>query len=291
MNTTQRFFGCVIAPVVFVALAFFCPTFSHAAAPDAPAIKLYGFDVGHIAFTDMSMFSDTGEGAGKPGSVVATSFLVRHPKGDLLWDTGMSDAIADQPNGIDVPGGVAHITVPTRLLDQLKSIGVAPADVELLAFSHMHADHTGNANAFATGTTWLLNTLELNYALTASGGHCDPSSFSAYKNAKKQMLDGDFDVFGDGSVRILRAPGHTPGHQVLQIQLAKAGTVILSGDLYHSHRNQREGLMPPFNSSRADTLASMDRIKRILKNTHGRLIIQHAPEDLAAFPKPPKFME
>jgi glyoxylase-like metal-dependent hydrolase (beta-lactamase superfamily II) len=287
MNKLRSSVGLVAALWV---TAFLWPKFSEAAEPAAAAIKLYGFDAGHLSIADMGMFSDTGEGAGKPGNVVATSWLVRHPKGDLLWDTGLPDALADQPNGIDAPGGVAHMSVTTRLLDQLKSIGVAPSDIEYLAFSHMHADHTGNANAFATGPTWLLSSVELNYALTTPGA-CDPTSFSAYKTAKKQTVDGDFDVFGDGTVRILRTPGHTPGHRVLQVQLAKAGTVILSGDLYHTHRNQHDGLVPPFNSSRADTLASFDRVARILKNTHGRLIIQHAPEDLAAFPKPPKFLE
>jgi glyoxylase-like metal-dependent hydrolase (beta-lactamase superfamily II) len=287
MNKPRSLIGLVI---VLWVIALLCPRFSEADAPAAAAIKLYGFDAGHLAIHDMGMFSDTGEGAGKPGNVVATSWLVRHPKGDLLWDTGLPDALADQPNGFDPPGGMAHLSVTTRLLDQLKAIGVAPADIEFLAFSHMHPDHTGNANAFAVGPTWLLNSLELNYALTTTGAS-DPASFSAYKTAKKQTVEGDFDVFGDGTVRILRTPGHTPGHRVLQVQLAKAGTVILSGDLYHTHRNQRDGLVPAFNSSRADTLASFDRVARILKNTHGRLIIQHAPEDFAAFPKAPKFLE
>jgi N-acyl homoserine lactone hydrolase len=265
------------------------PLLSRAAEP-APAIKLYGFDAGHLMMKDMGMFSDTGEGAGKPGEVVATSWLIRHPKGDLLWDSGLGDALADKPGGFDPPGGMAHLSVPTRLLDQLKLVSVTPADVEYIAFSHMHPDHTGNANAFAKSSTWLLSKLELDSAL-APGSHADPTTFSAYKTAKTQLLEADHDVFGDGSVVILRTPGHTPGHQVLQVRLAKAGTIILSGDLYHTHRNEKEKLVPPFNWNRADTLASFDRITRILKNTHGRLIIQHAPEDLAAFPKAPKYLE
>jgi N-acyl homoserine lactone hydrolase len=286
MKKLCALFGLVVA---LGATALAWPKFSRAAEP-GPAIKLYGFDVGHMVFNDMGMFSDTGEGAGQPGNVVATCFLVRHPKGDLLWDTGLPDALADKPGGLDAPGGIGHMTVPTRLIDQLKTVGIAPSEIEFLAFSHMHPDHTGNANLFEKGPTWLLNQLEVNYAL-ASPAHADPSSFSAYKTAKKQMIEGDHDVFGDGTVRILATPGHTPGHQVLEVRLAKAGTIVLSGDLYHSRRNERDKLIPAFNFSRAETLASFDRVSRILKNTHGRLIIQHAPEDLAAFPKAPKYLE
>jgi N-acyl homoserine lactone hydrolase len=286
MKNIKTWLGLTVSCAALVAW----PLFTRAVDAAAPAIKVYAFDAGHMNIKNMAMFSDTGEEAGKPGNVVATSFLIRHPKGDLLWDTGLPDALADQPNGMDDPSGIGHMSVPTRLLDQLKSIGVTPADVEFLAFSHMHGDHTGNANAFAKGPTWLINTLELNFALSP-GSHSDLNSFSAYKSAKTKMLDADFDVFADGSVVILKAPGHTPGHQVLQVHLAKAGTIVLSGDLYHTRRNEREKLIPPFNVSRADTMASMDRVTRILKNTHGRLIIQHAPEDLAALPKPPKFLE
>jgi glyoxylase-like metal-dependent hydrolase (beta-lactamase superfamily II) len=285
MITLRKTFGLWAA----VAIACAWPLFASAGPAPGPAIKLYAFNAGQMTMFNMGMFSDTGEEAGKTGNVVATSYLIRHPKGDLLWDTGLPDALADQPNGTEIPG-MGRMTVPTRLVPQLKSIGVAPEDIEFLAFSHMHPDHTGNANAFAKGPTWLLNSAELTWA-TSSGARSDPKTFSAYKNAQSKMIDGDHDVFEDGSVVILKTPGHTPGHQVLQVRLAKAGTIILSGDLYHTHRNEREKLVPPFNSSRAETLASIDRVTRILKNTHGKLLIGHAPEDFAAFPKAPLFME
>jgi N-acyl homoserine lactone hydrolase len=98
-------------------------------------------------------------------------------------------------------------------------------------------------------------------------------------------------VFGDGTVKILRANGHTAGHQVLQLKLAKSGTVILSGDLFHTRENFEQDRMPVFNDSRGETLGSIDRIKRILKNTNGRLVIQHDPGDFQALPKIPAYLD
>jgi N-acyl homoserine lactone hydrolase len=98
-------------------------------------------------------------------------------------------------------------------------------------------------------------------------------------------------VFGDGSVRILRAPGHTPGHAVLAVKLKKSGVVILSGDLYHLEANRKFKRMPVFNTERADTLASMDRVERIVKNTKARFIVQHDVKDVAALPKLPAYLE
>jgi len=98
-------------------------------------------------------------------------------------------------------------------------------------------------------------------------------------------------VFGDGSVRILKAPGHTPGHQVLEVKLKKTGVVVLSGDLYHTDANRKFRRVPAFNASRADTLASIDRIEKIVQNTHARFIIQHSLEDIAALPKFPGYLD
>ncbi len=119
----------------------------------------------------------------------------------------------------------------------------------------------------------------------------DPSTFTAYKTAKTQMIDGDYDVFGDGSVRILKAPGHTPGHQALQLKLKKTGVVILSGDLYHTRANRAAARVPGFNVSRADTLASINRIEKIVKNTKAHFVVQHDPDDFKSLPKFPAYLD
>jgi N-acyl homoserine lactone hydrolase len=253
------------------------------------AIRLYALDCGHIEIKDMSWFSDTGEYDGKSGQLVDPCFLIRHPKGMLLWDTGLGDKLAANANGVDNSG--VHMRVPFALVGQLEKLKLTPADVTYMAFSHFHFDHTGNANAFPS-STWILNSNELNWALgTPTPFGVDPSTFSAYKSAKTQMIDGDFDVFGDGRVRILKAPGHTPGHQVLMIKLTKSGTVILSGDLYHLRANRVYRRVPGINYERADTLASIDRIEKIIKNTKARLVVQHDPADFKALPKFPAYLD
>jgi N-acyl homoserine lactone hydrolase len=279
----SRFVGLFLLTVIAMAAA---PARSE---DRASAIRLYALDCGQIEFKDMGWFSDTGEYDGKPGRLVDPCFLIRHPKGALLWDTGLGDKLAANANGVDNNG--VHMRVPFTLVDQLGKLGLTPADVGYMAFSHFHFDHTGNANAFPN-STWILNSNELNWASgTPTPFGVDPGTFSAYKSAKTKMIDGDFDVFGDGRVRILRTPGHTPGHQVLVIRLTKSGTVILSGDLYHLRDNRAHGRVPGINYERADTLASIDRIERIIKNTKARLVVQHDPADFKALPTFPAYLD
>lgn len=266
-----------------------------ARALDAPAsLRLYVLDCGSMSIRDMGMFSDTGRYDGQSGTIVDMCFLVRHPKGNLLWDTGLSDSLLGHDAPANADGVALH--VGRGLLAQLNRIGVSPADVTFLAFSHLHIDHTGNANAFPA-STWILNRAELDWAVsTPTPPVVDPASFSAYRSVHSIMISGDYDVFGDGLVRILRTPGHTPGHQVLLIRLAKSGPVLLSGDLYHlrADRPSRFGTgaqIMRVNVNRADTLASMDRVEGLLRELHARLIVQHDPADFRALPKSPAFLD
>ncbi|HEX3914985.1 MAG TPA: N-acyl homoserine lactonase family protein [Steroidobacteraceae bacterium] len=272
------------------ALMFLCLWLSPPCPAHTAELRLYVLDCGHANFKDMAGFSDTGEYDGKRGQIAAPCFLIRHPKGDLLWDAGLGDHYNYPKDGSDVAPGV-HVTVPVTLLAQLQSLSLTPKDINYIAFSHLHWDHTGNANEFPD-SVWIMNKTELAYGLVSPPpGGVLPETWSAYKSAKNELIEGDYDVFGDGTVTILRAPGHTPGHQVLKLKLAKSGTVILSGDLYHLRANRLFKRVPVYNADRADTLASMSRIETILKNTHGRLIVQHDPRDFQALPKPPAYLD
>jgi N-acyl homoserine lactone hydrolase len=253
-------------------------------------LRLYALDCGHATFKDMGVFSDTGEFDGKSGEIAVPCFLIRHPKGDLLWDAGLGDHYNYPKEGSDAAPGV-HVTVPVTLVAQLQSLNLTPKHINFIAFSHLHWDHTGNANDFPD-SVWIMNKTELAAALTLPPpGGVLPETWSVYKTAKTETIDGDYDVFGDGRVMILRAPGHTPGHQVLKLKLQKSGTVILSGDLYHLRVNRLFKRVPVYNVDRADTLASMSRIETIIKNTHARLIVQHDPRDFQALPKPPAYLD
>lgn len=279
---------------MLILVAWVSATLAVAAPPAAPAggvpssagIRLYTLDCGHLEFKDQSFFSDTGEYDGKSTAIAVPCFVIRHPRGTLVWDTGLSPAFPRGVNAAGVSGGFEG-----SVEKDLAQIGLRPADVDYLAFSHLHSDHTGNANLFKSAT-WILNRAELEWALAgASGSPVDVATFSAYKSAKTRLIDGDHDVFGDGSVRILKTPGHTPGHQVLVLRLQKAGTVILAGDLYHFRADRAGKLIPLFNTDRAQTLASFDRVERIARNTHARLVIEHDPEDFRALPKFPAYLD
>lgn len=271
------------------ALALWLPLAAQA-APAVDSLRVYAFDCGRIEFKDLANFSDTGEYDGRAGTLTEPCFLIRHPKGDLLWDTGLGDRFAAKAGGEEVRAGVRAI-VDQPLMQQLRKIGVEPADVEYVAFSHFHWDHTGNANAF-TKSTWLLSRREVD-ALEGSPlpPNVNAEALSGRKQAKVELIDLDRDVFGDGTVKILRANGHTAGHQVLMLKLPKSGVVVLSGDLFHTRENFAQDRMPVFNYSRGETLGSIDRIKRILNNTHGRLIVQHEAKDFEALPKIPAYLD
>lgn len=267
---------------------------SSSAAGDIDDIRLYALDCGHLKVNDMSIYSDTGDYDGQPGEMVNPCFLIGGAKGMLLWDTGIGDEIAEHENGVDIDGGF-HLDVPVPLTAQLKELGLTAKDITYVAFSHFHLDHTGNANLFDS-STWIVNKTELDWALTKPTPFgVDPSTFSAYKTVKTKMIDNDYDVFGDGTVRILKAPGHTPGMQVLQVKLKRSGTVILSGDLYHIRANRAGRRIPRVNYSRAETLASIDRIETILKRIEARgasarLVIQHEPRDFESLPRLPEYL-
>jgi N-acyl homoserine lactone hydrolase len=274
---------------VVLLLVVSCFAGAHAAAPsDSPEVRLYALDCGRIDFSDLSSFSDTGEYDGKSGYIVVPCFLIRHPHGTLMWDTGLGDQVPRETNTGANTG--VRMSVEQPLGRQLAAIGLEPAKITYLAFSHLHLDHTGNANAFASAT-WILNRSELAWATTNPAPFAVvPASFSAYRRAKVKMIEGDYDIFGDGTVRILKAPGHTPGHEVLMLRLRRAGVVILAGDLYHMRTDRQFRRVPLFNTSRADTLASYDRIERIVRNTNARLIIQHDPDDFRSLPKFPRYL-
>jgi glyoxylase-like metal-dependent hydrolase (beta-lactamase superfamily II) len=264
---------------------------SLAAQSTSPEVRLYTMDCGRLDFKDMALFSDTGEYEGKPGSVVVPCYLIKHPNGWLIWDTGLGDKVFDQPDHSMSPTNGIKMTVTHRIVDQLAQLQLKPEDINYVAFSHFHFDHTGNANLF-NKATWIINTNELNWITSSSAPPtANLESFNLYTQVKTQMITSDYDVFGDGSVRIIKTPGHTPGHQSLMLQLKKKGTVILSGDLYHLRQNREHSRVPTINTSRSDTLASMNRAENISKNKKAHFIIQHEEADFKSAPKFPAYMD
>lgn len=266
------------------------PATEPALAEASPSIRLYVLDCGHFDVSDMAPFDRAGAYDGQPGEVVDTCYLVRHPNGDLLWDTGIPDALHDMPDGVTDPP--FHLTAAKTLKGQLAEIGVAPADVELLSISHSHFDHLGNANDYA-GSTWLVESAERAF-MFRDEARANAEGFAAYsglENADTVEINGDWDVFGDGKVRIISTPGHTPGHASLLVNLANSGPILLTGDLYHLTESRAHRRIPTFNTDPEETLRSMDKFEALAAETGARVIIQHEPDDFAALPKSPEYLD
>ncbi|MBS2021092.1 MAG: N-acyl homoserine lactonase family protein [Deltaproteobacteria bacterium] len=255
---------------------------SEAKPPTAGSIEVYAIDCGHFTFKDLGFFSDTGEYDGKPGTKIDTCVLVHHPDGWMLWDTGVPDALAKGP--IDTP--MAKMARTGTLEAALGELKLTPADIKFVGISHSHFDHTGNLAMFPAATV-LLQQKEFD-AITGPTPPpgTEPATIAAYKAAKTNLLHGDFDVFGDGRVKILTTPGHTAGHQSLLLKL-KSGNVIFSGDLWHARESLVHKRVPIFNFDRAQTLASMDRVERLAQTFKAKIFIQHDEGDFARLPKFP----
>ncbi len=265
-----------------------------APAPTAPAVKLYAINCGEMDLRDADAFADDGSQKGVGHKMVDPCYLIRHPSGDLLWDTGLPEALADLPNGLEPPGFPATIKVPKKLTASLADLSMTPADVEFVSFSHLHSDHTGNGNLFAAASTWIVDKDERDAMFTdAARKSEDFAGYSALENAKTTLIEGDatHDVFGDGTVMIHQTPGHTPGHTVLLVKTAGGGNVLLTGDMYHLPPSREKRLVPRFNVDRAQTLVAMDKVDALETEFSAKVIRQHVPEDFAALPVFPAALE
>lgn len=236
-------------------------------------IKLYVFDCGKIINTDLSVFTP-GENENVKKELSNSCYLIVHPKGTLLWDTGLNDDLP--PEGISIYNGVFELSVRKKLKDQLKEIGYKPSDIDFIAISHFHSDHVGNANNF-TKATHIIQTSEYSavFGQQAEALGFDISLYGNLRNNKTIKITGDYDVFGDGKVIIKRAIGHTPGHQALFVDLKKEGALLISGDLWHFQMAHEKRTVPSFNFNKEDTLESMKNIDAFIKEKDAKLIIQH----------------
>src|SRR5438105_8231472 len=169
--------------------------------------RLYVLDCGQNIGKDQSRWSP-GVNEGKPIEFSDNCYLIRHTKGLLLWDTGISDAVAAMPNGLVTANGAIIQSRAKTLAAQLTGLGVKPADVTYVAVSHTHGDHVGNIALFPTSTV-LIQGAEYEWAMAGQ----NKPAFAATQKIEK--LAGDHDVFGDGSVMSLSTRGHTPAHQSL----------------------------------------------------------------------------
>jgi glyoxylase-like metal-dependent hydrolase (beta-lactamase superfamily II) len=200
----------------------------------------------------------------------------------------MSDSIAAKPEGVSAAGGLLTLWVRKTLASQLEALGVPPAAVTDIALSHFHADHAGNANLFTSARLYIQQPeYDAAFGADAAKFGFNPALYGKLKDSPIVKLDGDHDVFGDGSVMILSTPGHTPGHQCLLVRLPDRGPVVLSGDMVHFQDNWIHRRIPSRNFDKAQTAHSMEKVAALLAKENAELWINHDKAHSATIAKAP----
>lgn len=253
-------------------------------------LKLYIFDCGIIKTRDLSLFNPMIE-KGIQKDLADPCYLIKHPKGMLVWDAGVPDQLIENKGGVDILDGAFNLSVSKTLRSQLAEIDVDPSRIDFLAFSHLHNDHAGNANLFKN-STWLMQEAEYDMAFgeNAKNYGYRPQDYSNAKRKAIKKLRGNHDVFGDGSIIIISTPGHSVGHQSLFVDFPKTGPVILSGDLYHFKENRDNYGIPVWNSKK-ETIRSFALVDDILDKTKASLWIQHDKQQYDTLRHSPQFYE
>ena len=237
-----------------------------------PEVTLTRLDCGS-GFNDQRRFSDTFAYSDPKVPFTFSCYVIKHDADYMVWDTGY------------LPGSTPSAT-NKPLTDLLAQMNVKPDQVKYVGISHFHADHTGQLTPFANATLLIGKGDWDGITAQPPMGGANVAGFKDWigTSRKVEALTADKDVFGDGSVMILRTPGHTPGHQALLVRLKEKGPVILVGDAAHFHENYQNNGVPGFNYNRADTIASLERLKQIEKNVKATVIIQHDPRDIGKLP-------
>ena len=268
----DRHGGCLMTKVLLISLVVAlagCKT----TLMDDDRLRLYVMDCGELGISDVSLFNVSNDET-DVRTMFVPCYLIEHEKGTLLWDAGLDPARVGLGKVVIRPG--IYELYEKSVMDQVREIGYEPEEIELMALSHMHYDHCGAANYFPNVELLIQRTEhEAAFNNPEENPIFDYSLYDELADNPKRLLDGDHDVFGDGSVMIISAPGHTPGHQVLFVDLEETGPLVLSGDLYHFRISREQMRVPPFNTDKAQTLDSMRKVERLVEERGATLWIEH----------------
>jgi N-acyl homoserine lactone hydrolase len=243
------------------------------------AQQLFRLDCGRSLANDESVWTP-GQNVGVSIEFSSTCWLIRHGSECLLWDTGVPEAAFSDPRGWSTLPKLIVYHLDKTLTDQLAEIGLKRDDIARVAISHTHGDHIGNVSLFPNSTI-LMQRAEYSWIHSPDGSNDNVNQLMAL--ARKllgtpknlQLIDGDTDVFGDGSVILVSTPGHTPGSQSLLVHLKNSGFIILSGDVVHLEGNFEKSIVPSLNTNRGESIASMEKIRRLIGIYKATLFINH----------------
>jgi glyoxylase-like metal-dependent hydrolase (beta-lactamase superfamily II) len=248
-------------------------------AKAAVADRLYRLDCGRSLANDESVWTP-GANVGRDIEFSSTCWLIKHGREWLLWDTGVPESAINDPQGWSTLPKLIVYHLDKSITGQLAAIGLKPGDVGRVAISHTHGDHIGNVALFPNSTI-VMQGAEYRWIHSPDGPNDNVNQLMAL--ARKllgtpknlQLIEGDTDLFGDGSVTLISTPGHTPGHQSLLVHLRNSGFILLSGDVVHLEENFENNIVPSLNTDKAASIASMARVRQLLAAYKATLFINH----------------
>ncbi|EPX63932.1 hypothetical protein D187_005065 [Cystobacter fuscus DSM 2262] len=278
----KRFFSA-LAAFSFAALSFAAGGTASAAPSD---VRMYRLDCGHMTLGDLSVMSDEGLYKNRSYDIVMSCYLIKHGNDWVLWDTGLPKKYLAGP----ITEGSFTTKLDRTIVDQIGELGLRPDDIKYVAVSHSHFDHSGQVDDFPNATL-IIQRAELEAMADterASSHYIVGELFSSHVSGKDlkrvRVVDGDVDLFGDGTLTTIQTPGHTPGSMALLLKLDNAGYHVLSGDQWHFRENYERHQVPTWNYDHDETIASGKKLDAVIARTHAKLIIQHEPADNKKLP-------
>lgn len=272
-------------------------------AAQAQDIKLYAFSSGALTIGKGALVNNAPNEP--PIQVPVGFFVIRHPKGNVLFDTGNNDKIIKDPNYWGAfYNALKPVNTPDVAIDtQLQKIGLKPDDIKYVVPSHLHLDHGGNVGKFPNSTI-VVQRDEIVNAFWPKAGTGGPymigdvlplrSPNTDYPNAQKMLqLEGDLDLFGDGTLVIKRWVAHTPGSQMMTVRLKNTGLIILTGDNVYMRENVEKSIPPnivlAYNPQ--GFLTAFEWIRMTMANEKADFFTAHDPDAFKAMKKAPEFYD
>jgi glyoxylase-like metal-dependent hydrolase (beta-lactamase superfamily II) len=241
--------------------------------------RLYRVDCGHSLANDESVWTP-GANVGKSIEFSSTCWLIKRNNDWVLWDTGVPQDTLNDPKGWSTLPKLIVYHLDKTITGQLAQLGLKTDDVTYVVLSHTHGDHIGNVGLFSKSNVVMQRT-EYNWIYSPDGENDNVNQLKALarkllgKPAHLDLIEGDKDLFGDGSVTLVSTPGHTPGSQSLMVHLKNSGFIILSGDVVHLEENFEKDVVPALNTDKAASIASMEKVRQMIATYHAKLFINH----------------
>ena len=236
--------------------------------------RIFVLNGGLARVEDGSIYSP-GLNVGAPMTLSCNAYLIRHQGRWLLWDTGIQDDLATEPEGRIVAHGIRGIVHKT-LTAQLGEIGVKTDEISTIVLSHAHFDHVGNCRLFPKAK-WIAQKAEYHAMFGPNPNDYGylPALYKTMRDNPVEIVEGDHDIFGDRAIRLIFTPGHTLGHCSLLVRLPGSGPVLLSGDMAHNQDNFVHRRVPVFNTDQQATVASMDKVDALLRGQGATMRLNH----------------